>query len=80
MGGSKTSKHFARLWSVIGAGYVASLANGWICLAWIEASATIKFGALLFGGLVIGASACRIPLFSGRRKVLAVSAFMAALT
>jgi hypothetical protein len=69
-----------RLLAAIVVGFLACLANAWICLAGIDAGSAAKFTAVLVGGFAIGAIACRVQLFAGLRRVLAICAFVAALT
>ncbi len=64
----------------IPAAYLTHLITIWLCLAGIESYKEVKFGALLLSGFVIGAVACHLELFRGRRTAMAVSAFLAALT
>lgn len=64
----------------ISVGYFINLLYVWVCIAWIEVDIIARVVVLLSGGFLIGASACRHRLFTGRSSLLAICACLAALT
>jgi hypothetical protein len=76
----KSGTRLLHLLAAVMVGYMACLLTGWFSLAWIDGGAIMKLIFLMVGGFVIGAIACRNPLFARRRYLLATCAFMAALT
>ena len=61
-------------------GYSSNLLYVWFCIAWIDVNMITRVIIFLSGGILIGALACRLKLFDGRRSLLAICAFFAALT